>query len=47
MAAGKMRTNLAVCFIFLFSLMTIPAAIAADSGYEAPGEYRAGALLQP
>ena len=47
MSAGKMRTNLAVCFIFLLSLMTISAAIAADSGYEQPGEYKASALLKP
>lgn len=47
MAAGKTLTVWMVSFWALFSVMTTAAAMAADNGFEQPGENKASALLKP
>jgi len=46
-SAVNFTVKFLVWFFSIFFLMTTPAAIAADNGYEAPGEYKASSLLKP
>lgn len=46
-SAVNFTVKFLVWFFSIFFLMTTPAAIAADNGYEQPGEYKASALLKP